>query len=48
MRVSTFETDKDYGYVKILDFKDAEEREIIYKKVQQLIKEWNTKRKVFA
>lgn len=48
MKVSILDTDKEYGYVKILEFKDAEEREIIYKKVSQLIKEWQTKRKVFT
>ena len=47
MRISNFETDVKFGYIKILDFKDAEERDIIYKKVQLLIKEWKTKRKVF-
>ena len=47
MRVSILDGDKKNGYVKILDFKDADEREIIYKKVQQLINEWQTKRKVF-
>ena len=48
MKVSNEDVDVQYGYVKILDFKDKDEQAIIYKKVQQLIKEWNTKRKVFA
>lgn len=48
MKVSNEDVDVQYGYVKILDFKSKEEREIIYKKVQQLIKEWQSKRKVFA
>ena len=46
MKVSM--TDEPYLYINILDFKDKEEQEIIYKKVQQLIKEWQSKRKVFA
>ena len=47
MKVSILDTDKEYGYVKILDFKDVEEREIIYKKVSQLVKEWQTKRIIY-
>ena len=46
MKVSM--TDEPYLYINILDFKDKDEQAIIYKKVQQLIKEWNTKRRVFA
>ena len=45
MKVSM--TSEPYLYVNILDFKDKEEQETIYKKVQQLINEWQTKRKVF-
>ncbi len=45
MKVS--KTDEPYLYVNILDFENKEEQEIIYKKVQLLIKEWKTKRKVF-
>lgn len=45
MKVS--KTDGKYLYVNILDFKDKDEQEIIFKKVQQLIKEWTSKRKVF-
>ena len=45
MKVS--KTDAPYLYVNILDFENKEEQEIIYKKVQLLVKEWKTKRKVF-
>ena len=45
MKVSM--TDEPYLYINILDFKDKDEQAIIYKKVQQLINEWQTKRKVF-
>lgn len=41
-------TDGKYLYINILDFKDKEEQEIIFKKVQLLIKEWGAKRKVFG
>lgn len=45
MKVS--KTNPPYLYINILDFKDKEEQRIIFSKVQQLVKEWETKRIVF-
>ena len=46
MKVS--KTNLPYLYINILDFKDEEEQRIIFQKVQLLIKEWQSKRKVYA
>ena len=35
-------------YIHLLDFESEEEQNIIFSKVQQLIKEWKSKRKVFG
>lgn len=46
-KLKVSKTDGDYLYINILDFKDKEEQSIIYQKVKLLIKEWETKRRVF-
>lgn len=46
MKVS--KTDGVYMYINILDFKDKNEQDIIFKKVQQLVKEWESKIRVFG
>ena len=46
MKVS--KTNPPHLYINILDFKDVEEQMIIYAKIQELIKEWSSKRKVFG
>lgn len=34
-------------YINLSEFKDEEEQTIIYEKINQLVKEWETKRTVF-
>ena len=37
-----------YLYINILDFKDQQEQDIIFRKIQLMIKEWNTTPKVYG
>lgn len=44
----TKSADGEHRYVGIQGFKDEEEQRIVFEKVQLLIKEWQSKRKVFG
>ena len=46
MKVS--KTDSPYLYINILDFKDVTEQDIIFRKIQLMLKEWQTVPKVYG
>ena len=46
MRVS--KTDSPYLYINILDFKDEMEQDIIFKKVQELVNNFQSKIRVYG
>ena len=46
MKVS--KTDSPHLYINILDFKDVTEQEIIFRKIQLMLKEWQTIPKVYG
>ena len=48
MRISDNPIDDQYQYVKIIDFKDKIEYEVIRRKIQLMLKEWQTVSKVFG
>lgn len=45
--VRASKTDGPHLYINILDFKDKTEQEIIFKKVQDLLRDYNTKVRVY-
>lgn len=46
MKVS--KTNPPHLYINILDFKDKTEQDIIFRKIQLLLKEWQTVPKVYG